>query len=80
MSIPPEFIYARMKGREAKEEHRAPASTNTGNPPKATASTTKKSSASVYSADTAYSYDKDDLAKPTSENGSLGSKIKKVLK
>lgn len=80
MSIPPEYVYARMKGREAKEARHAPASTNTGNPPKTTTSTTKKSSASVYSADTAYSYDKDDLAKPTSEKGSLGSKLKKVLK
>ena len=80
MSIPPEYIWAKMKAREAKEARIAPATANNkaGLPraPKAV----RKSSASVYSEDTTYSYDKDFLEKPASEKRSLGTKIKGILK
>lgn len=79
MSIPPEFVLARMEAKKAKEARCAPASTDTSNTT-GTLSTTKQSSASIYSQDTVYSYDKDSLKKATPEKDSLGSKIKKVLK
>lgn len=79
MSIPPEFVLARMEGKKAKEARLAPASTTTGNHT-GTRRRSMQSSASLYSEDTIYSYDKDSLEKLTNVRSSLGSKIKKAFK
>lgn len=76
-SIPPELIWAKMEAKKSMEAYNA----NAASKASTSASTSAKpSAASIYSVDTAYSYDKDSLAKPSAEKRSLGTKIKKILK
>lgn len=79
MSIPPELIWAKMEAEKSKGARHAPAGANVNDPSKP-AMAVKQSSASIFSEDTTYSYDKDFSKKTTNEKSSLGKKIKQVLK